>query len=141
MLGSEAASNRATHEAEKQVYADNIIKPRLRRIRESLNTDLLPKFQMGGRNATRRLWFDFEDPSPDDRENQRADQDSKVNAAGILIRAGFEPEDVLEKLELPEIKHTGRLPVTVQVPEDEAEPDVDPDVAVDSVEDEDQEDD
>lgn len=101
MLGSEAASNRATHEAEKQVFADNIIKPRLRRIRESLNVDFLPKFQMEGRNATRRLWFDFEDPSPDDRENQRKDLETALKAAETYIDLGFDPTESLEAFELP----------------------------------------
>jgi HK97 family phage portal protein len=128
MLGSEAASNRATHEAEKQVFADNIIKPRLRRIRDSLNTDFLPKFPGVGKASTRRLWFDFEDPSPDDRESQRKDQDSNITAVGVLVRAGFDPAAVLEALEMPDIEHTGRLPVTVQIPEDEAEPEPDPEV-------------
>lgn len=40
---------------------------------------------------------------------------------GGLVRAGYEPNDILRVLGLPPIKHTGTLPVTVQ-----AEPDVSP---------------
>ena len=104
MMGSEAASNRATHEAEKQVFADNLIKPRLRRLRSSLNDDFLPMFPGVGKASTRRLWFDFDDPSPDDRESQRADQDSAIAAVAALVPLGFDPADALEAFELPEIK-------------------------------------
>ncbi len=37
-----------------------------------------------------------------------------VNAAGALVRAGFEPESSLAALGLPPITHTGLVPVTVQ---------------------------
>jgi HK97 family phage portal protein len=40
-----------------------------------------------------------------------------IEAAGALIRAGFDPADALRVLGLPPIKHTGSLPITVQ-PED-----------------------
>lgn len=33
---------------------------------------------------------------------------------GGLVRAGYEPEDILAQLGLPAIKHTGNIPVTVQ---------------------------
>lgn len=41
-----------------------------------------------------------------------------IEAAGALIRAGFDPADSLRVLGLPNIKHTGTLPITVQ-PEDQ----------------------
>jgi len=104
MLGSEAASNRATHEAEKQVFADNIIKPRLRRIRDSLNTDFLPKFPGVGKASTRRLWFDFEDPSPDDRESQRKDVAVNTRAVDLYIKWGADKEEALEAFGLPVVE-------------------------------------
>jgi len=42
-----------------------------------------------------------------------------IEAAGALIRAGFDPAAVLIALGLPPIKHSGSLPITVQ-PEDDA---------------------
>ena len=41
-----------------------------------------------------------------------------IEAAGALIRAGFDPADSLRVLGLPPIKHTGSLPITVQPEED-----------------------
>lgn len=38
---------------------------------------------------------------------------AKANTAGVLVRAGWEPDGVLAALGLPPIKHTGLVPVTV----------------------------
>jgi len=38
----------------------------------------------------------------------------RVNAAGILIRSGFDPEESLAAVGLDPIAHTGLLPVTVK---------------------------
>ena len=43
----------------------------------------------------------------------------KVDMAGQLIRAGFEPASVIAALDLPDMVHTGGLPVTVKVPTDD----------------------
>ena len=39
----------------------------------------------------------------------------RVNMAGILVRAGFEPSATLAALDLPAIDHTGLVPITVTV--------------------------
>jgi HK97 family phage portal protein len=124
MLGSEAASNRATHEAEKQVFADNIIKPRLRRIRDSLNTDFLPKFPGVGKASTRRLWFDFEDPSPDDRESQRKDVAVNTRAVDLYIKWGADKEEALEAFGLPvvEFKEPEPQPIPPALMGDDEDP-------------------
>lgn len=41
-------------------------------------------------------------------------QEIQIAMAGSLIRAGFDPVDVLAKLGLPAIKHDGGVPVTLQ---------------------------
>lgn len=38
----------------------------------------------------------------------------QMTAVGVGVRAGFEPEDTLEKAGLPPIDHTGLIPTTVQ---------------------------
>jgi phage portal protein BeeE len=43
----------------------------------------------------------------------------RIDALGGLIRAGFDPAESLEALDLPAIKHLGLAPVTVQPEEDE----------------------
>lgn len=47
-----------------------------------------------------------------DREAMRLK--TKSEAAGQLVRAGWEPDEVLKVVGLPSMAHTGRLPVTVQ---------------------------
>lgn len=44
-----------------------------------------------------------------------------ADAAGILVRAGYDPIDAARIAGLPPIKHTGTLPITVQ-PEEKPEP-------------------
>ncbi|MEA2081067.1 MAG: phage portal protein [Pseudomonadota bacterium] len=120
MMGSEAASNRATHEAEKQVFADNIIKPRLRRLRSSLNDDFLSMFP-----DSDGLFFDFDDPSPDDRESQREDQNANVAAVAALVPLGFDPAETLAAFDLPDLTFdplTARNPVNPTIPGDPLEP-------------------
>jgi len=41
--------------------------------------------------------------------------EDRVNAAGVLVRAGYEPTEVNAALGLPPIAHTGLVPITVQV--------------------------
>jgi hypothetical protein len=38
----------------------------------------------------------------------------QAEAVGVLIRAGFDPNDALRALGLPDIKHVGLLPITLQ---------------------------
>ena len=98
MMGSEAASNRATHEAEMVMWHRNLINPRLRRLRTSLNDDFLPMFP-----GSEGLFFDFDDRSPEDKEAQRADQDSNIAAVVALVPLGFDPAETLEAFDLPEL--------------------------------------
>lgn len=39
----------------------------------------------------------------------------KMNAVGVLVRGGYDPEDILRTFGLPPIKHTGAIPVTLQI--------------------------
>jgi len=58
-------------------------------------------------------------PPPDPRPAGMAE---RIEQAGQLIRAGFDPEESLKALGLPPIKHIGLPPVTVQPPEKEPAP-------------------
>lgn len=42
----------------------------------------------------------------------------RVNMAGVLVRSGFDPGGTLKALNLPDIAHTGLVPVTVQLDPD-----------------------
>ena len=54
-------------------------------------------------------------PIEDDKADDLA---KKATAAGVLIRAGFDPEAAMTTAGLDPIKHSGLLPVTLQRPED-----------------------
>lgn len=110
-LGLDENVNRATAEASAVVMATRIVRPRLERWKELLNTRLLPMYPDG-----RVLEFDFEAPEPDDEEAEDRERTSKVNAAVALIGAGFEPASVLEAMDLPEmdVKETGPAPEPLQ---------------------------
>lgn len=98
-LGLDENVNRATAEASDVVMAKRIIRPRLERWKELLNTRLLPMYPDG-----QALEFDFDPPEPDDEEAEDRERTSKVNAAVALIGAGFDPAGVLEAMDLPEIE-------------------------------------
>lgn len=44
-----------------------------------------------------------------------------ADAMGVLIRAGVEPEDAARRVGLPGIKFTGAVPVSLRLPDDEAQ--------------------
>jgi phage portal protein BeeE len=53
------------------------------------------------------------------RQRELSEIKIQSEAVGQLVRAGYEPDAVLEVVGLPPIAHTGRLPVTVQSDKDD----------------------
>jgi HK97 family phage portal protein len=112
MLGSVDDVNRANAEAAGFVFAEWLIKPRLRRIKEILNRRLLPMY-----GATAQgLEFDFDDPAPENREADSNELTARTAAAAALVREGFDPAGVLSAVGLPDIAHTGRTAGPVPAP-------------------------
>jgi HK97 family phage portal protein len=101
MLGVADDVNRANAQTAEEVFVAWMTIPRLMRRKETLNHKLLPKFYPRGRDVD--VEFDFEDPSPDNREADNAELMAKANAAKTLIDAGFDPADVLEVVGLPDM--------------------------------------
>jgi HK97 family phage portal protein len=102
MLGNAGDVNRATALAQKAIFAETIVVPRLERWKQLLNTRLLPMYAGGD-----KLEFDYDNPVPPDAEAINAERDSRVGAAVALLGTGrFAPAAVLEALELPEIEET-----------------------------------
>ena len=60
--------------------------------------------------------------------DQEASLKERGGMAGALVRAGYDPIDSLKLVGLDPIKHLGLLPVTVQAPKTNPEPEGDPDV-------------
>jgi phage portal protein BeeE len=101
LLGSVDDVNRANAEAAEVLFGRWLLVPRLNRIRDALNHDLLPFF---GPAAATGLEFDYEDPVPPDGESENAERDSRVNAVAQLVPLGFDAAEALEAFELPEIR-------------------------------------
>jgi HK97 family phage portal protein len=74
--------NRATAEASKSWFAEQLTVPRLERIKGALNNDLLRLYRDDS------LEFDYDNPVPPDAETENATRASKVSAATQLVAAG-----------------------------------------------------
>lgn len=100
MLGAVDDINRANAEAGELVFARWVVKQRLERIKQALNSDYLPLF-----GAT-DLEFDYENPVPPDREADLREQQAAVDMAVKLIAEGFDAAQVLDFLGLPPMTWT-----------------------------------
>ncbi|MGJ5831414.1 phage portal protein [Streptomyces ossamyceticus] len=100
VLGEVGDVNRATAEASKVLFAEQLTVPRLERWKSALLNDLLPLY---GPDAARMLEFDYEDPVPQDAEARNAELREKTSAYVRLVNAGADPKLVSEYLGLPEM--------------------------------------
>jgi HK97 family phage portal protein len=107
MLGLADDVNRANALAASDDFARWQLTPRLERIRQALNYQFLPMFGGTGNGVE----FEFEDPTPEDREGENAERQSKVTAVVALIREGADPASALEAMGLPPIEWKEREPV------------------------------
>lgn len=99
MLGTVDDANRANMEAAEVMFARWVLVPRLERIKQALNNDLLPLY--GG--TTRGFEFDYDNPVPEDRQLASQELTAKAAAAQALVSAGFYAPEVREALDLPEM--------------------------------------
>lgn len=102
-LGEVADVNRATAEASKTWFAEMLTVPRLERIKAALNHELLPLFG----STAQGLEFDYCDPVPPDVETEAAQLTARASAAEALQRAGWDPDDILSAVGLPDMRHSG----------------------------------
>lgn len=99
LLGDVEDVNRANAEAADVVFAKYLLKPRLDRIRESLNDDFLPLFGSLGANVE----FDYVDPTPPDLAEIRLEERQQVELAIALIDTiNADPAEVFDYFGLPE---------------------------------------
>jgi HK97 family phage portal protein len=99
MLGATDDVNRANAEAAAYVFARWLIQPRLERVREMLNTRLLPMYGTTGRG----LEFDFANPVPEDAEADARILQQRALATATLQGAGYAAVDVLKVTDLPDM--------------------------------------
>jgi HK97 family phage portal protein len=104
-LGEVADVNRATADASRVWFAEQMTVPRLERIKGALNFDLLPLYGTTGQG----LEFDYCSPVPDDEEAENAELTAKANAAAVLVEAGWQPDAVLNAVGLPAMPYTGPI--------------------------------
>ena len=109
VLGEVGDVNRATAEASKVLFAEQLTVPRLERFKGALNNDLLPLY---GQDAARMLEFDYDDPVPADAAARNAEIATKSEAWATLVGAGADAALVAEYLGLPDLGYTP--PITVQ---------------------------
>jgi HK97 family phage portal protein len=95
--------NRATAEAAKAWFAEQLTIPRLERIKGALNNELLPMY---GPTA-QGLEFDYENPVPADAATEASQLTARSNAAAALVTAGFEAKGTLSAVGLPDIPFVG----------------------------------
>lgn len=107
--------NRANAEASKALFAEQMTVPRLERIKQALNSQLLPLFGATGRGVE----FDFVSPVPADRDADNAELTARAAAAKTLIEGGLPRTYALATAGLPELTPDLMDPE----PADPAEPD------------------
>lgn len=118
MLGGTEDVNKAAAWAAQTIFARWIVKQRLEMIREAWNTVIIPMFGVLGD----RMMVDFENPIPEDREDDDRERTSKSTAVSQLVGAGFYGPDVLAAYDLPAIR------LTADVVPPEPQPATDPDM-------------
>jgi HK97 family phage portal protein len=108
--------NRATAEAAKAWFAEELTVPRLERFKQALNNDLLPKYKDLGAG----LEFDYDDPVPPNQESINATMTARAAAAAALRDAGWDPDDILSAVGLPAMGYTIQTaqPATALAPPD-----------------------
>lgn len=113
-LGDVDDVNRATADASKAWYAEQVTVPRLERWRLALNNDFLPLFGSTGVGVE----FAYDDPVPPDRDAENAARDSKASAWASLVSAGAHPDDAAAVVGLPPMRMRAVAPAPpVPLPE------------------------
>ena len=100
MTGVTDDVNRANAQTGEEVFSSWKVAPRLERWRNVLNTQFLPLF---GATAVGNE-FDFQYPTPANREQDNAELTTKTTAFAALINAGVDPDDAAGVVGLPPMK-------------------------------------
>lgn len=102
--------NRANAEASTAMFAEYLTVPRADRFKGALNNDFLPLFGV----TARGLEFDYDDPVPANVEAVSAKLTAAANAASVLVKSGWNADEVLDTCDLPPM--TWKAPVSPPAP-------------------------
>lgn len=103
MMGIVDDVNRASAEASEYVFSKYLMISRLERIKQALNTKLLPMFGSTGEG----LEFDYCNPVPKDDVAEAAEMAAQIDGVVKLVGAGFNPDEVLAMFGLPALTFVG----------------------------------
>ncbi|MDN5857141.1 MAG: phage portal protein [Pseudonocardia sp.] len=113
MLGAVEDVNRANAEAGEVVFGRWLIVPRLERIKDHLNNELLPMFYPRG--AVVDVEFDYVPPVPEDRAADNEALQAQTTAFSSLITAGVAPEAAAAHVGMPPTEMVATSGVTPQL--------------------------
>lgn len=117
MLGLVDDVNRATADASSASFGTWGLVPRLERIKQAVNTRLLPMFGPSGHGTgTPDTEFDYDNPVPADTEAETAELTARANAYSTLIAAGVDPLDAADVAGLPPMNMAPKAAPPVFVP-------------------------
>lgn len=123
MLGEIDDVNRATAEAADLMYFRHCLKPRLERLKQALNNDLLPMF---GPTAA-GLEFDYDAEEPTDEDAEAARLKLRADALKTLVDAGFDAVGATEVVGLPPMGYEKPTPAPLAAPQATPDTEADPD--------------
>jgi HK97 family phage portal protein len=92
--------NRATAEASKAWFSEQMTVPRLERIKDALNFQYLPLFGSTGKNVE----FDYDNPVPPNIDEENSTLAAKTAAYKTLLDAGVDPDDAADYVGIPRMK-------------------------------------
>lgn len=114
MIGVVEDVNRANAEAGKAMFAEYLTVPRADRWRDEVYAGVLDMYTPLGTGDG--VEFDYDSPVPADLVLENQTRDSQTKGALALVQGGWEPDDALDAVGLPAMRHTGVVPALAQPP-------------------------
>lgn len=100
--------NRATAEASKAWFSEQMTVPRLERIKDALNFQFLPTFGSTGKGVE----FDYDNPVPPNVDEENKTLKAKTDAYKTLLDAGVDPDDAADYVGIPRMRVTPKTATT-----------------------------
>lgn len=109
MLGIVEDVNRASFEGTEYLFEKWLVVTRLERWKRAFNEDLLPLYY-GGDPRKVPVEFDYDNPVPENSDQENAALTAKWNAVAAAVPLGFDPAELLEALGLPAVAFSAPTP-------------------------------